>query len=136
MEAKELEVEPLRESWNFYKVKKDNTILKIKLVLVRLFQEETTNPDGSPMIGFLVSPVIGAIPDTQSRGQIPKTAENNLDFEKISDEGSEYKILTDGTIISFVPHIAQIRRDGTLDMHGDPMYSAQVQPLATFKKPN
>jgi hypothetical protein len=131
--AEDLEFEDVRESWNIYRLD-DGAIIKVKLVLVRLVQENMLDALGKPALSFLVNPVLGSVPPKQTLGST--TPENNLVPTPVGEvRGSEYR-LQDGTILMFTPHISQINKTDMRDQRGDPMYLIQVQPIANIKNPN
>lgn len=131
MVKEELNFDVIKENWSYYYLK-DGSVLKVKIIVVRLFTEGT-DPKGNPVLGFIATNVMGVIPskDLINNKSIP--ADDDVEFEIQKEEWNEYK-LDDGTKIAMKPAIAQVMRKSTLDPKGEPIYNANIQPIIKLNK--
>jgi hypothetical protein len=126
----DIEVTTSDEKWNKYKLK-DGTILKIKLVLVRVIMENE-DPQGHPIFGFQTSNVIGVIPPTKLIENKPIDRLEDIGFESLNDEWNTYELAND-FILQLKPAITQVNRTGIRDQKLVPMYDVQAQVLVKLK---
>jgi hypothetical protein len=126
-ESKDINFDAVKEDWNIYKLE-DGTVLKIKIVLVRIIQEGI-DQIGNPMAGTLMNNVIVAIPPENLRNLKEIAPKFDLKFEIIKESWNEYSV-EDGFILKIKPTLSQIDRLDKVDPRGDPLYRVLAQPNA------
>jgi hypothetical protein len=132
MEPEEINFEVIKEVWNEYNLE-DNSILKVKIVLIRVLKE-ITDQKGNPRFGFLTSNVIGVIPSKDILGSTELSPIEDMKFDKIKDiEWNEYKIDKD-KLLMIQPIISEVNRTNKRDPRRDPIYVANVQSSIKIKK--
>jgi hypothetical protein len=129
LDSKDFDFIVLREDWNLYKLE-DSTILKIKLVLLRVVQEgldKFGNPKGGTMVNMIVSPV----PPSELRNLKQIDPIIDMKYETIREDWNEYEV-SDEFTLKLKPIISQIDRTEKFDPRGEPLYGVSVQ--ATIKR--
>jgi hypothetical protein len=124
-ESKDINFDVVNEEWNIYKLE-DNTLLKIKIILLRIIQEGS-DPRGNPVAGTLVNTVVAPIPPEGLRHLKAITPIFDLKYEIIKETWNEYNT-EDGFVIKIKPNISQIDRLDKIDPRGDPLYGMSMQP--------
>jgi len=128
-DSKDFDFDVLTEDWNLYKLE-DDTILKVKLVLLRVIQEGVDkfgNPKGGTLITMIVSPV----PPSELRKLKKVDSIIDMKYETIKEGWNEYEV-SDGFTLKLKPIISQIDRTEKFDPRGEPLYGVNVQ--ATIKR--
>jgi len=131
MSRVELNFDVIKEDWCYYSLK-DGAILKVKIILVRLFNDGVDSK-GIPTMGFLATNVMGVIPYGEMISNKALSADDDVGFEVKTEIWNEYQA-DDGTTITIKPVIAQVMRTATLDPNGEPVYTASIQPLIKINK--
>lgn len=129
MESSDVDFKTSKEDWNKYELE-DGTILKLKIVLMRIVQE--IDPSGNKEYNFGWSNVISVTSPKELVGKIQIPIED-MKFEKIQEVPNEY-VLASGEKLSLVPHITMISRANTLDQRGEPVYNIQIVPALKLKE--
>jgi len=142
--AEKMSIEPeyvdfdvIEEDWNFYEVE-DGTIIKAKLVLIKIVREDIDNV-GNPIYGLNTQKIFGVIPPKELMGPpsersytpeevVNSIVEEDLEFRVIKENWNEYK-LKDGTKLNIKLVITTIARTDLYDQRGEPIYSIQSQIL-------
>lgn len=151
MEKRKSEVIPveedfdtLEEDWNIIRIEEDKTILKHKLVLIRIIREKV-DEKGNPAYGFSLQKVFGVIPPKELRGQ-PSTTRyspeelsdsivaEDMKFEAIKESWNKYR-LKNGVCFDIKPIVTMVSRTDKFDERGDPIYFIQSQEIVKGKIP-
>jgi hypothetical protein len=123
--SEDIDFDVIKEVWNFYKID-DGTILKIKMVLLRVIQDP--DPLGNLKTGTLINTIIAPIPPKELRNKQKLEPKFDMGFSTMKEDWNEYDI-NDGTILKIKPTIAQIDRTDKLDPRGEPLYVVNMQPF-------
>ena len=144
-ELHEIEVIDSKENWSYYKLA-DDTVIKFKFVLIRLFAKENgrTLPQDyvfntSGIIGVIspvnpigiITPLNPAIINTQE----PISQVVDMSFSVQTEAWNEYQ-LTNGCTLYLKPTLIQVDRTGQRDPAGVPLYKLQTQPIPKIKCAN
>jgi hypothetical protein len=113
------------EDWSVYELE-DGTILKIKIVLMRIIQD--TDASGNPIGGTLLNTIIASIPAKDLRGCKKIEPKFDLKYTVIKETWNEYDV-KDGSILRIKPTLAQIDRTDKVDPRGEPLYAVNMQPF-------
>ncbi len=125
LNLKEIEIKTVNEKWSYY-ILDDKTILKIKTVLISVF-DEGKDPQNNPMFVLQSVNVIGAIPPKELISKDPLDKIEDLEFTQKENPWNEYT-LENGSILKIRPTLIQVTRIGTRDIYDIPLYRVQAQP--------
>jgi len=139
--GKPIDFEAVREPWHKYELN-DNTIIKVKYVLTRLFKTQKEGKTGYGIDGQSITVVL---PTAESKGQADSTKYTSEDYKKaiiqedvryntISDEWYEY-IVDDGTKIRLKMTVSGISKTDKFDANGEPVYMVNNSFLIQIKLP-
>jgi len=129
------------EYWNLYQLE-DGTILKHKMVLVRVVKEEV-DETGRPVYGLAIQGIVGTIPPKELRGE-PSTRryspkelsdsiiKEDMKFKPKEEHWNRYK-LRNGTTIEIKPILTMVSKTDKFDERGEPIYLIQSQAVAKGK---
>jgi hypothetical protein len=129
---KELDFKEVKENWNRYALS-DGATLKLKIVLVKVIQEEMDSR-GNQSLGFQATNVVGVTPSDEMIWDKSLDKDENIGSEVIDEEWNEYHI-DKGVTVMLKPFVSQVIRTGDLDPKGIPIYLVQAQPLIKLKTP-
>jgi hypothetical protein len=148
----ELDFDIIREPWNKYELS-DGTILKIKLVLLRVVKKEKTVSDAETgktktaiSYGFESQNILTVynVPDhlksQPSREKYPpevlreNVVESDMRYSTLEEEWNEY-ILEDRTRLRIKLTVVKVDRTKKVDHHGFPIYLVESPVLPQFKTP-
>ncbi|MEN6444057.1 MAG: hypothetical protein ABFC71_09950 [Methanoregula sp.] len=128
-QSKEIIFDTVKEDWNIYRLE-DNTVVKLKIILLRIIQEEVHVmgvPPGIPMGGMQINNVVAIIPPEDLRHLKEIEPIYDIKYETVKENWNEY-VTDDGFVIRIKPNISQIDRLGKIDPRGDPLYGVNMQP--------
>ncbi len=131
LDLNETKVKTSNEKWSHYTLLDDNTTLKIKTVLISVF-DEGFDPQGNPAYILQSVNVLGAIPPKELIGNDPLNEIKDMKFEIIDNPWNEYTLEND-LVLMIRPTLTQVTRTGVRDIRGLPLYSIQAQATIKFQ---
>jgi len=140
--GKPIDFDVVREPWQKYELN-DNTIVKSKYVLTRLFKKAKEDGkhgytiDGQTLTIIMVPSELKGTPDsTKYTPQQYKESviQDEVRYTTISDEWYEY-IVDDGTRIRLKMTIIGIQKTSKFDRNGDPVYLVNNSALLQVRLP-
>jgi len=140
-QGKSIDFDVVREPWHKYELN-DNTTIKIKYVLTRLFKTQTGEKRNYGIDGQTITVIL---PTKESKGQPDPTKYTSEDYNKaiiqedvryntISDEWYEY-IVDDGSKIRLKMTVSGISKTDKFDANGDPVYIVNNNFMIQVKLP-
>lgn len=126
----------VREEWNRYDLS-DNTILKVKFILTKVFKQGNNySGDFRPII-VLLSNERGQPSTRQYTPQEMQSAiiQDDVRHTAVQQDWNEY-ILDDGTKIKVQPFIMRIAKTSLFDARGEPIYYTDIQATVNIRQPN
>lgn len=140
--GKPIDFEVVRESWNKYELH-DNSILKSKYVLQRLFKTQGTDNKSNFQIEGQILTVI-LTPDTlkgpvddhvYSPEELSASIVNDdVRYTTLAEEWNEY-IADDATKIKIKTIVSHVRKTSKFDKNGDPVYIVDNSALIQTRPP-
>src|SRR5208283_316382 len=143
-----LDFDVIREIWNRYELS-DNSILKVKLVLVGVKKRGAKQAAGQPseaaksdfdlniqQVTAVLSNETGA-PDTRNYSPQELQAaiiKDDIRFTTITQDWNEY-VVDDGTRIKIQPIIMRVAKTSKFNDRGEPVYWTEVNLTVQVKTP-
>jgi hypothetical protein len=138
--VKELEFKIIREDWFIYKLK-DGSILKVKPVLVKVFETDQVGPDGKKILAFIGQNIVTVSSPENLKGMATLPLPSPTDALKLDKEEVEidkpvyepqwniYKLENGEKIKTkiVITHVYRIK--GKYDETGDPYYVIQSSTI-------
>ncbi|MCH7649440.1 MAG: hypothetical protein IIA83_12655 [Thaumarchaeota archaeon] len=140
--GKSIDFDVVREPWQKYELN-DNTIIKTKFVLTKLFKKikEDNKPaytiDGQNITVVLAPQEVKGQPDSKKytpQEYQKSIIQEDVKYNTISDEWYEY-IVDDGTRIRMKATITGIHKTDKFDTNGDRVYLINHNALLQIKLP-
>ena len=133
-----LDFKTIREDWNRFNIIKDNTEVKVKIVVIKILRRKFSEGydyrfNHNNIFGINAPLKISGKPDTK-RYNLKELRESiieiDMKFKPINEiKWNEYLIIKDKTKIFVKPEIITINKSNKFDEYGDPIYSIQIQPI-------
>lgn len=127
-----------KEPWSQYQLD-DGTILKVKVVLVRIMhevnQKKIKGQDRTDLMLGMHN-VVAAIPNKKFQNKKPAPKDNVAITDTISTAKNEYTVDNGdyiGTKIIIEPKVSSVSRTDKLNPQGEPIYNVQIFPTVTIK---
>lgn len=139
--GKPIDFEVIKEPWLVYQLK-DNTKLKTRYILTRLFkkiQEKKAvyNFDGQTITVVLISPELKGPTDNRkySNQELQQSIiQQEVKYDVISEEWNEY-YADDGTKIRMKATVTDVKKTDKHDVEGQPIYMVDTNVLLQIKPP-
>ncbi len=134
IEPEFVDFDVIKEDWNLYEIEEDKTIIKARLVLIKIVREDVDDV-GNPIYSINTQNIFGVIPpkplmrESSNRKYSPQEivdsiVEEDLKLETIKEDWNEYK-LKDGTRLSVKLVVTMVDKTSLFDQKGEPIYYIQ-----------
>jgi hypothetical protein len=140
VELKEVDFCVVKEDYSRF-VLDDETIIKAKIVLRKIFVSPINTPEGYPtQTGFDILNVVAAkVPShlkrTPSKEQVNMQVDKGEEIKSIKDQIQEQQYITDnGLRITIKPVLTKVFRYNKYDSTGDPIYNVSLQQITNIDK--
>jgi len=142
----DLDFEVIKEEWNEYKVTDDDSQIKLKTVIAKIFKTNITDQaTGLPVYGTAYQNVLSVKSSTKgepsdrlpSPSEIPNMPKSEVNFITVKEDWNSYKIKDEGKdfIFEIKSIVTQIYRiDGFYDQLGYPYYWVLSQQVSRVRK--
>lgn len=132
----------IKEDWSSYKLE-DDTILKLKRVLIKVIGAKETDKIGKPVhhvqtynvMGILVPDNLMGTPTKREytlKELFDSIVADDMKFEIIKESWDEYR-LKDGSTLEIKPTLVKVSRTDKFDERGEPIYLVNSEPLIKEK---
>jgi hypothetical protein len=120
-----------REDWCRYDLS-DNVILKVKVVLTRVFKQQgQLYCDFQPIYVILTNERGNPDSNTKSVEELQSLAKEDVRFTAVSQDWNEY-VVDDGTTIRIQPIVTKVVKTSKFDRNGFPVYLCNIQGNMTM----
>lgn len=123
-----------REDWCRYDLS-DNVILKVKVVLTRVFKQQgQLYSDFQPIYVILTNERGSPDSNIKSMEELQSLTGKDIRFTAVSQDWNEY-VVDDGTTIRIQPIVTKVVKTSKFDRNGFPIYLCNIQGNMTMNPP-
>ena len=123
-----------REDWCRYDLS-DNVILKVKVVLTRVFKQQgQLYSDFQPIYVILTNERGTPDSNIKSVEELQSLTGKDIRFTAVSQDWNEY-VVDDGTTIRIQPIVTKVVKTSKFDRNGFPIYLCNIQGNMTMNPP-
>jgi hypothetical protein len=142
-EGEDIDFDVVKEDWNIYKFA-DGGILKVRLILGKIFKTGRYNPAGEPIYSFGIQTLAAITTPAEMKGspttpppsieELEKSATEEVDFTSIKEEWNQYRI-NDGSTVQIKLSVTKVLKTNKFDQLGYPYYLNKSETLTRINVP-